>query len=96
MDNPFRFCPACGADGLRFEADRRFTCARCGFEYFHNVATAAGAVIEAAGKILFLVRVQEPALGRLALPGGFVDPGSGRKRRCGGNAWKKSAGRPTS
>jgi len=52
-----------------------FRCADCGFLYFHNVATAAGAVIESDGKLVFIVRAAEPAAGLLALPGGFVDPG---------------------
>lgn len=52
-----------------------FLCPSCGFQYFHNVATAAGAIVESDGKVLFIVRAAEPAAGLLALPGGFVDPG---------------------
>lgn len=54
--------------------------------YFHNVATAAGALIQIGDKLLFLVRAVEPAAGFLALPGGFVDPGERAedavKREC--------------
>lgn len=52
-----------------------YRCPACGFRYFHNVATAAGIVVERAGKFLFVVRGMEPAKGKLGLPGGFVDPG---------------------
>lgn len=72
---PFRHCPACGGTEIRFEHGKAFRCGACGFLYFHNVATAAGAVIEADGRLLFIVRAVEPAAGFLALPGGFVDPG---------------------
>lgn len=72
---PFRHCPACGSAGIVFEHGKRWRCAACGFQYFHNVATAAGAVIESDGKLVFIERAIEPAAGLLALPGGFVDPG---------------------
>ncbi len=72
---PFRFCPACGVREIVFEHGKRFRCAACGFLYFHNVATAAGAVIESDGRLVFIVRAMDPAKGLLALPGGFVDPG---------------------
>ncbi len=71
----FRFCPACASPRLISDRGRRWICPDCGFEYFHNVATAAGIVIIVGGRVLFLVRAREPALGRLALPGGFVEPG---------------------
>jgi 8-oxo-dGTP pyrophosphatase MutT (NUDIX family) len=71
----FRFCPACASPRLVSDRGRRWICPDCGFEYFHNVATAAGIVIDVAGRVLFLVRAREPALGKLALPGGFVEPG---------------------
>ncbi|MFA6506220.1 MAG: NUDIX domain-containing protein [Treponemataceae bacterium] len=58
-----------------FEHGKRWRCASCDFQYFHNVATAAGAVIESDGKVVFIVRAVDPAAGLLALPGGFVDPG---------------------
>jgi ADP-ribose pyrophosphatase YjhB (NUDIX family) len=72
---PFRYCPSCGSQEVRFEQEKAFRCASCGFLYFHNVATAAGALIEADDRLVFIVRAMAPAAGRLALPGGFVDPG---------------------
>ncbi|MEI6876472.1 MAG: NUDIX domain-containing protein [Spirochaetota bacterium] len=71
----FNFCPGCGLEGIRSENRRRWHCDSCGFEYFHNVATAAGLIIETGAGILLFERAREPAKGRLGLPGGFVEPG---------------------
>jgi NAD+ diphosphatase len=71
----FRHCPSCGSEEIRFEDGKAYRCAACDFLYFHNVATAAGALIIANRRLLLIVRAMEPAAGRLALPGGFVDPG---------------------
>lgn len=83
---PFRRCPACGSPDIHFEHGKSFRCSACGFLYFHNVATAAGAIVEADGRLVFVVRAVEPAAGYLALPGGFVDPGEraedGVRREC--------------
>jgi ADP-ribose pyrophosphatase YjhB (NUDIX family) len=72
---PFNYCPACGAAGITFKNEKEFSCGACGFGYFHNVATAAGVILESSGRVLCLTRAAEPGLGLLALPGGFVDPG---------------------
>ena len=71
----FRFCPSCGASGPDFLDGKRWLCGECGFEYFHNVATAAGLIIEGPGGIVFIERSREPRKGALGLPGGFVEPG---------------------
>lgn len=73
--SPFRLCPSCGAPSPEFLERKRLRCLSCGFEYFHNVATAAGVILEAAGRIVLMERAREPRKGRLGLPGGFVDPG---------------------
>ena len=72
----FRFCPRCGVErGLPDEATA-FRCAACGFLYFFNPAIAVAALIlRADGKGLFIRRAKDPAKGRLALVGGFVDAG---------------------
>lgn len=72
---PLRHCPACGAEAFRAVSQKQFECESCGFVYFQNVAAAAGAVIEAGGKVLLVERAKEPDIGMLDLPGGFVDPG---------------------
>jgi NAD+ diphosphatase len=73
----FRFCPSCGAGDPAFLDGKRWHCRYCGFEYFHNVATAAGVILEKSGQIVFIERAREPRKGALGLPGGFVDPGEG-------------------
>ena len=72
----FRFCPRCGVErGLPAEA-AAFRCEACGFLYFFNPAIAVAALIlRADGKGLFIRRAKDPAKGRLALVGGFVDAG---------------------
>jgi 8-oxo-dGTP pyrophosphatase MutT (NUDIX family) len=73
----FTFCPSCASKNITFEKERLFRCPDCGFVYYHNTAAATGCVIDADGRLLFLVRGKEPAKGRLDLPGGFVDPDEG-------------------
>jgi ADP-ribose pyrophosphatase YjhB (NUDIX family) len=73
----FTFCPSCASKNIAFEKGKYFHCPDCGFVYYHNTAAATGCVIDADGRLLFLVRGKEPAKGRLDLPGGFVDPGEG-------------------
>ena len=72
----FQYCPSCGGKKIIFKGNK-FSCPDCGFVYYHNTAAATGCVIQAGEKVLLLVRGKEPALGKLDLPGGFVDPGEG-------------------
>lgn len=69
----FNYCPRCGHEGLDWSESKRWTCGRCGFIYFHNVASAVGAVLLHCDEILLTVRKHNPAQGMLDLPGGFVD-----------------------
>jgi NAD+ diphosphatase len=70
----FRYCPHCGAKGPKAKSkSKHITCGKCGFVYFHNVASAAGAIIEYGSKVLLIVRANEPKAGLLDLPGGFAD-----------------------
>jgi ADP-ribose pyrophosphatase YjhB (NUDIX family) len=86
----FRFCPSCGAGGDAggpvFLNGKRWLCGSCGFQYFHNVATAAGLILDTLGEIVFVERALEPRKGKLSLPGGFVNPGEraedGALREC--------------
>lgn len=48
-------------------------CPDCQFEYFHNTASAAAAIICCGDEMLLTVRAQDPEKGQLDLPGGFVD-----------------------
>ena len=72
----FRYCPHCGAKGPKaYSKNKHITCGKCGFEYFHNVASAAGAIIEYKSKVLVITRANEPKAGMLDFPGGFADYG---------------------
>jgi len=78
----FNFCPSCASKKITFNEGKVFRCPDCGFVYYHNVAAATGCVIsvpqnDGSERLVFLVRGKEPAIGKLDLPGGFVDIGEG-------------------
>jgi NAD+ diphosphatase len=70
----FKYCPSCKSNEISFDGIKQFKCNSCGFIYFHNVATAAAAILEYEQKIFFIKRVRQPGKGKLDLPGGFIDP----------------------
>jgi ADP-ribose pyrophosphatase YjhB (NUDIX family) len=75
----FRHCPRC-ATGQPTSIDVRdvgpFRCAACGFVlYFSPCGAVATIVVRPDGQALFVRRAQDPAAGKLGMPGGFVDPG---------------------
>ncbi|MBN1821440.1 MAG: NUDIX domain-containing protein [Prolixibacteraceae bacterium] len=71
-----KFCPRCGSGDFPTESERSFKCGECGFHFFINSSTAVAALIfNIKGELLFTRRAIEPHLGKLDLPGGFVDPG---------------------
>jgi ADP-ribose pyrophosphatase YjhB (NUDIX family) len=71
----FRCCPQCGA-ALTTPGACPLVCAACGFAYYFNPAVSAAAILlRGDGHGLFIRRGHEPALGRLAFVGGFVDAG---------------------
>lgn len=77
---PFRFCPSCGTEGGSFRAQKEYSCSRCGFRFFQNVAAACGLFLlrgdMGPGQEVFLVqRALDPGKGKWGLPGGFLDPG---------------------
>jgi NADH pyrophosphatase NudC (nudix superfamily) len=72
----FRYCPGCGAGGPKAHSkNKHITCAQCGFEYYHNVASSAGAIIECGSKVLVITRASKPKAGMFDLPGGFAEYG---------------------
>ena len=73
--SPFLHCPQCRSRDIEFRDRKQLVCQKCDFCYFHNVATAVGAIIRHGSEILLAVRGREPARGMLDLPGGFTDPG---------------------
>jgi ADP-ribose pyrophosphatase YjhB (NUDIX family) len=72
----FQFCPRCGHPGSGNQPKDAFTCRQCEFFYYFNPASAAAAfLVRPDGTVLFVRRANEPARGKWALPGGFVDLG---------------------
>lgn len=72
----FHFCPRCGERRPDKVPRETFACSACGFLYYFNPASAAAAfVLNPRGEALFIRRAKEPAQGKLAIPGGFVDFG---------------------
>ena len=74
LNNNLRFCPQCGAQSFSQRCAKSLVCSECGFTYFHNVAATVTGFIFYQGKLLLVKRGQQPCLGMLDLPGGFVDP----------------------
>jgi len=76
LGSVLRYCPKCGAAALRAVGQKLLRCGACGFELYLNPAAAvAGIVRDEQGRILVLVRGEDPGRGQWDLPGGFVDPG---------------------
>jgi ADP-ribose pyrophosphatase YjhB (NUDIX family) len=72
----FHHCPRCGVRQAAPPAANVLDCAACGFRLFFNAACAVVAFIrDDAGRWLFIRRAREPAAGKLAPPGGFIDIG---------------------
>ena len=72
----FRFCSRCGRERQDPAEPNRFRCGACGFLYFFNPAiAAAGILLGGDGRVLWIRRAKEPAQGKLAMPGGFIDVG---------------------
>lgn len=72
----FNFCPRCGQPRGGDQPLQPFQCAACGLHYYFNPCLAVAAILQGPGEeVLFIRRAKEPAKGRLAVPGGFVDLG---------------------
>jgi ADP-ribose pyrophosphatase YjhB (NUDIX family) len=70
----FRHCPRCGSPTT--PGANPLACGACHFTFFFNPTVSAAAfVFDAAGRALFIRRAKEPARGKLAVPGGFIDIG---------------------
>ena len=69
----FRFCPRCAAPATTPGANP-FRCGGCGLRYYFNpCVAAAGYLFDPRGRVLLARRANDPAAGKLAVPGGFVD-----------------------
>lgn len=74
----FDFCARCGERRTVGPAPgaNPYRCGTCGFTFYFNTASAVAVFIEdGEGRVLFIRRGREPARGKLAMAGGFTDPG---------------------
>ena len=72
----FQHCPRCGARRFAGAASQPFVCSACDFHYYFNPCLAVAAILLGPDdRALFIRRGQDPAKGKLAIPGGFVDIG---------------------
>lgn len=71
----FAFCPLCGAGELPREGGGR-VCGKCGHREFNNPITAVAVfILDPQDRVLLIRRAKDPAMGKWAPPGGFVDAG---------------------
>jgi ADP-ribose pyrophosphatase YjhB (NUDIX family) len=74
--NLFKYCPHCGKPRNEGRPHQPFACEFCGFQYYFNPCLAVAAILLGPdGRALFIRRAKDPAKGKLAVPGGFVDIG---------------------
>lgn len=72
----FQFCPRCGRKTADRSNPQPFRCSGCDLHYYFNPVPAVVALLRnPADEVLFIRRAVEPAKGKLAVPGGFVDLG---------------------
>lgn len=77
MAKRYQFCPFCATtlvEAFRFEQVRP-SCPSCGFVQFPDPKVAVIALVIHQGRILLVQRGVDPAKGRWALPGGYMDAG---------------------
>ena len=82
----FHHCPNCGHP-RKVRLEYSIACEACDYLFYLNPAVAAaGLILNEKNQMLFIVRGKNPAKGRWALVGGFVDcgesPEKALKREC--------------
>lgn len=71
----FNHCPCCGSAEFPLTNPFQRNCTQCGHQHHFNPVCAVGAIIsDAVGNILLIERGNEPAKGKLGVPGGFTEP----------------------
>lgn len=76
------FCPNCGEKTLQWDGEKKWSCPKCSFTLYNNVAAAVAVVIRYKDEIYLTRRNQEPKKGKLDLAGGFVDPKESAETTC--------------
>jgi ADP-ribose pyrophosphatase YjhB (NUDIX family) len=72
----FEYCPRCAQPRHPGSSRQPFHCDACSFHYYFNPCVAVAAIVlDPDDRALFIRRANEPAKGRLAVPGGFLDLG---------------------
>lgn len=82
MMNDLKFCPNCGKETLIWDGEKKLACKVCGFTLYHNCAAAVAVILKVGDEILLTRRNQDPAKGKLDLPGGFSDPRESAEETC--------------
>lgn len=77
-----KYCPNCGQDSLNWDGEKKWSCMRCHFTLYHNVAGAVAVVIRHGDEVYLTRRNQEPKKGKLDLAGGFIDPRESAEETC--------------
>lgn len=80
--NQLKFCPQCGNESLQWDNEKKWNCKDCNFVLYHNCAAAVAVLIRFEDEILLTRRNQNPAIGKLDLPGGFTDPKESAEETC--------------
>lgn len=76
LESVYRYCPVCGIERAHFEPARPFRCHACGHTTFFGPVAAVGAIVtDEHDRVLLVRRANDPAKGKLGMPGGFIDPG---------------------
>ncbi len=76
-NSQYVFCPLCGAklkEQMRYGAVRGI-CPTCGFIHFADPKVAVIGLVHHQDRVLLAKRAVDPAKGKWALPGGFMDAG---------------------
>lgn len=69
----FKHCPQCASTRISMPENRFMRCDDCGYQYFHNVASAVAGIIVCGNQVLINIRAKAPGEGLWDLAGGFVD-----------------------
>ncbi|MDP3644654.1 MAG: NUDIX domain-containing protein [Bacteroidota bacterium] len=73
--NVLKFCPRCGSAHFQATCNRSFKCEDCSFNYYVNASAAVAVLLfNEKRELLFTRRAVEPHIGKLDLPGGFINP----------------------